>query len=258
MGTTKYIIRVKFPNGEVASGAQIEGINRDAWATSARFWNGTTQDDGSYTWEHIDTGVNGDKYDFYCRYLDANGIEWKGEASDRLFASQMALIKEITLRQPFLDETLDFSLPTDIEDSISKVEFGGELVASVKEMSFALKKGMAHSALTLSTYITEGFLRARAERLGKWKSDYERLTFGQLIENREIQELLPIGILDKMKALNQLRKPSAHFKGLSSAVEEAHIGAQIVTTLASDWFKPSTPQTTIGSPESSKPAGYGE
>ena len=42
MGTTRYIIKVKFPNGTVASGAQIEGINTDAWAESARFWNGTT------------------------------------------------------------------------------------------------------------------------------------------------------------------------------------------------------------------------
>lgn len=249
MGTAKYSIIVKFPDGVVASGARIEGINRDAWSRSGRFWYGTTKNDGIYTWEHIDTGVNGDKYDFYCKYLDTNGVEWKGEGSDRIFTSLEALEKEITLRQPFLDETLDFSLPSEIEDSISRTEFGGELVASVKEMSFALKKGLAHSALTLSSYIIEGLIKARMKKMGIWKEEYDEYTFGQLIDKKEIQKIIPPGILDEMKALNQLRKPSAHFKGVSPIVEEARIGAKIVVTLAQEWFKPETPAGTSITPE---------
>ena len=177
--------------------------------------------------------------------MDLNGVEWRAEASDRLFSSQnTAFVKEITLRRPFLDETLYFSLPSDIENSISNTEFGGEILVSINEISFLLKKGLAHSALTLSSYIIEGLIRARAKKMGIYKAEYDELTFGQLINEGEIKKIIPIGLFDEMKALNHLRKPSAHFKGVSPIVEEARIGAKIVQILAQEWFKPEGPRNS--------------
>ena len=67
-------MKLYFPNGSPANGVKITGFNRDAWTESATDCYGTTTFDGSHTWKHIDTGLNGDKYDFYCRYIDLNGI----------------------------------------------------------------------------------------------------------------------------------------------------------------------------------------
>jgi hypothetical protein len=124
MGATKLTILVKLPDGSPVSGARIEGLNRDTYYESAKQWYGTTNGDERYSWDHISTGVWGDKYDFYCRYVDNSGTEWKGELSDRILTSKDPVVKEMTLRKLFLDEDLEFKLPTDVEENIGKSEFG--------------------------------------------------------------------------------------------------------------------------------------
>ncbi len=236
MGTTTYTLKVYFPDGTPANGVKITGINKDAWAESAKYWMGTTLFDGSLTWKHIDTGVNGDKYDFYCKYIDPNGVTWKGEASDRIFTSLNEIVKEIILYQPPLDEDLDFTLPQLVEANILKTESGKELIAAIGEMRLALKQGMSHSALALSTYIIEGLIIIKAKEIKMWKNQWEEYTFGKLINDPEIQKFIPTEEQDKLFALNKLRIPSVHFKGASSIIEEAKIGKMIILKLAEKWF----------------------
>lgn len=236
MGTTKYTLIVWFPDRTPANGVKITGINRDAWSESARYWYGTTLSDGSHTWDHIDTGVNGDKYDFYCRYLDQNGVEWKGEASDRIFTSTVESLKQITLYQTSLDEDLEFNLPPLVEANIMKANSGEELIAAIKEMAIALKQGMSHSALALSTYIIEGLIIITAKERKIWKDSWKKHSFGKLINEPNIQEIIPFEEHDKLFALNKIRIPGVHFKGGSSIIEEAKIGKNIILKLAEAWF----------------------
>ena len=143
----------------------------------------------------------------------------------------------MTLRKLFLDEDLEFKLPADVEDNIGKSEFGTNLTGAIKEMSVAIKQGMARSALNLSTYIIEGFIRDRAKKMGKWDDKYSTFTFGDLLNDSVVKSLINPGLLNKLNGLNQLRIPSSHFKGTDSIIPEARIGAQIVLELAKDWFK---------------------
>ena len=241
MGTTQYIIKVTFPDGSTAVGVNITGINRDAWTESARYWYGTTNLDGSYTWDHIDTGINGDKYDFTCRYVDSKGSEWKGEASDRIFTRPATQIKTIVLRQPFLDEDLDFTLPGEIESVIAGNQNGNEILAAIKEMGLAIKQGMSHSAIALSTYIIEGLIIMKSKENKIWKTEWNKYTYGQLIKEEEIKAIIPADILERAIALNHLRILGVHFKGTSSIIEDAKSGVQVILFLAKTWFMPSAP-----------------
>lgn len=99
MGTAKYCVNIELPGGKLVDGAQITAQNKDAWFDSARFWQGITKD-GIFCWDHLDTGLNGDKYDFSVRYADLNGVEWRAFFSDRIFSNSE---QTIVLRQMFLD-----------------------------------------------------------------------------------------------------------------------------------------------------------
>ena len=236
MGTTTYTLKIYFPDGNLANGVKFTGINRDAWTEGAKYWYGTTLSDGSYTWEHIDTGINGDKYDFYCRYIDPNGAEWKGEASDRIFTSSTESVMQITLYQTPLDEDLEFNLPSLVEANIKRSVSGKELLEAIGEMAIALKQGMSHSALALSTYIIEGLIIITAKERKIWKEHWKKYSFGKLINEPEIQEIIPLEEHDRLFALNMLRIPGVHFKGGSSIIEEAKIGKEIILKLAGTWF----------------------
>lgn len=77
-------IRVQLPDGTPVSGAQIDGVNHDAWSSEHREWPGTTNIDGGYTWPDIDTGTLGDRYTFHATGSDVRGNKWEGEVSVRI------------------------------------------------------------------------------------------------------------------------------------------------------------------------------
>lgn len=143
MGTAGYCITVIMPDGTMPSGVHIEAVNKDAWFDSGRVWKGTTVE-GKHCWSHIDTGANGDAYDFFLRYSDNNGVEWRSYFTDIIFADDSA---QTSLRQLFFDEEFEFEISPDIEYFLSKKKVGKEILATMKELSLALKKGMSHSAL---------------------------------------------------------------------------------------------------------------
>ncbi len=233
MGTAKYCVKVELPGGKQVDGAQIIAQNKDAWFDSARFWKGITKD-GVFCWDHLDTGLNGDKYDFSVRYVDVNGVEWRAFFSDRIFSNSE---QTIVLRQMFLDEEMEFSIPTDIENYLSHEDGGKEIIAAMKELAISIKKGMSHSALALSTYILEGMIMLKAKNEGVWDPEFENKTFGGLLKMDKVKNLFPNGALDKAEALNRLRRPGVHFKNISPIIYEAKIASNLIMELLVMWFR---------------------
>lgn len=233
MGTAQYCVKVNLPDGSLPSGVHIEAINKDAWFDSGRYWKGTTKD-GVYCWENLDTGTNGDAYDFYLRYADSSGVDWRALFTDRISKKG---VKELTLRQLFLDEDLEVSLPVDIQTFYSQTEEGKEILAAINELSSAIKNGMSHSALALSTYILEGMIFLKADENKIWKDEFGEKTFGGLLGVEEIRELFPKGSLDQVEGLNKFRRTGAHFKRVSHVIHEAKIGAHIIKELSIFWFR---------------------
>ena len=234
MGTARYCISVSMPDRMFVDGVQITAINRDAWASSVKTWSGITKD-GIYCWEHLDTGLNGDKYDFGLRYVDERGIEWRGSFSDRIFSNGE---KKVVLRQVFLDEDTEFTVPPYVENYLIQQDEGKEILAAMKELAVSIKNGMSHAALCLSTYILEGIIILKARIDGVWSSEFEGRTFGALLGLPKVKQLLPSGVLNKAEAINKLRLPGAHFKDISTSINEAKVAVALIKQLCTDWFKP--------------------
>ncbi len=233
MGTAKYCVTVTLPGGKLAEGAQIIAHNRNSWGDSAKYWEGITKD-GVYCWDHIDTGLNGDKYDFSVRYADESGVEWRAGFSDRIFSISE---KTIVLRQMFLDEEMEFSIPSDIENFLTQEDGGKEILSAMKELAISIKRGMSHAALTLSTYILEGLINLKAQKDGIWDKEFEGKTFGGLLKLEKVKRMFPQGALDKAEGINKLRIPGAHFKNISSSIYEAKISVNLIMQLAVIWFR---------------------
>ena len=75
---------VKLPSGKPVAGAQIHGLNHDAWSEKHRDWKGTTDIDGRFTWSNLDKGTLGDRYTFSVTSPDVSGEKWIGEVSQRI------------------------------------------------------------------------------------------------------------------------------------------------------------------------------
>lgn len=231
----QFTLRVILPTEEPAVGADIVGYNRNAANPNMEQWNGSTLSDGTFTWGNIDTGTLGDKYDFYCRYLDSNSVEWVGNLSERIKGSRVPVIRTVMLRQLFMDEWNEFKVPQDIEDTLSRMDDGAELLNAMKEMSMAIKNRMSHSAMALSTYILEGIIKAMAKKRGiEGIGRLDDMTFGDLVNDKDISHLITKGELDKLRGLNKFRISSVHFKGVSTVIEEARIGARLIISLITE------------------------
>jgi hypothetical protein len=90
-------VRVQFPDGSPVSGAQIRGVNHDAWSAKHRDWPATTDLSGTHTWDSIDKGTLGDRYTFSATATDLRGDKWVGEVAVRL-SKDTDLV--ITLHRP--------------------------------------------------------------------------------------------------------------------------------------------------------------
>ncbi len=85
-------VRVQFPDGTPVSGAQITGVNHDAWSQRHRTWSGSTDSLGVFRWGNLDKGTRGDRYTFSAEHADATGARWRGEVSERIRGPQELLI----------------------------------------------------------------------------------------------------------------------------------------------------------------------
>jgi hypothetical protein len=82
-------------------------------------------------------------------------------------------------------------LPPEIESNIEKTPGGGELIAAFREMNLAINQGMSHSAIALSAYIVEGLIIMKVKKDRIWKEEWDRYTYGQLINENDIKKILP-------------------------------------------------------------------
>ncbi len=235
----RFTLQVLLPSGKPAIGASITGHNQNAIDSGTVQWYGSTLEDGTFTWENIDTGFLGDKYDFHCRYLDQNSVEWFGNISERIKTSSEPVTKTVMLRLLFMDEWTEFSISKDTEAFLSKLDNGTEILGAMREMSMAIKNRMSHSAMALSTYILEGIIKSIALKKGVKKIErFDIMTFGKLIHDEEISKIIPVGELNKLRGLNEFRVSSVHFKGITPVIEEARLGAKLIMSLLKELVSP--------------------
>lgn len=81
---SRFTVKVVLPDGTPAPGAQIMGINNDAWSDKHREWPATAGLDGTHTWPSLDDGTMGDRYTFQVKHTDLQGRKWEAESSHRV------------------------------------------------------------------------------------------------------------------------------------------------------------------------------
>ena len=228
----KVEVVVAYPSGEPVVGAQVIGENRSATSESQKRWPATTGNDGSYTWENLDTGVLnlGDLWNFSAIFIDDEGVHWVGSASDRIKGPQTI---QITLSPWYQGEV---KLSDAAKATLGSSQEGRSVLQGIGELNRALKGGLFQSAVALSTYVLEGLFKMKLSVTNKWKSDYGSLTFGQLLIDKDVKEEIPGSLIDRLKALSALRIPNVHFKGSSSMRADAKFAATAVEELAKEWF----------------------
>ena len=77
-------VSVKMPDGTPVPGAQLQGVNHDAWSKAHKEWQGTTDQNGQHVWSNLDTGTLGDRYTFSVSHTAPDGGQWLGEVSERI------------------------------------------------------------------------------------------------------------------------------------------------------------------------------
>lgn len=222
-------IFVYLPGKKPAVGANITGVNRNAWNKKVGSWKGTIGEDGSYTWGNIDTGTFGDFYDFEAIYVDEDGVKWVGRISDRI-------AKPTDLAIVLSPEYRTIHISKEAIENLAKQERGKSLLEGIKELQKSMSAGLVHASITLSTWILEGLIKIKAQNQEIWKEEYEQKTFGQLVSMEEVNKMLPVNMRDRIKGVANWRKPHAHFKGAKTVREEAQLVSYLVKDLAEEWF----------------------
>lgn len=217
------------PGKKPAVGASITGTNRNAWNKNVAYWKGIIGEDGSYTWDSIDTGALGDFYDFEARHVDEDGVKWTGLISER--------IKKPTTHTIILSpEFSTIQISKEAIENLAGQEMGKSILEGIKELQTSLSAGLVHGCITLSTWNLEGLIRIEAKNQGIWDESYERRTFGELVNIKEINEMIPSKMRDRIKGVVSWRKPHAHFKGAKTMREEAQLVSHLVEDLTEEWF----------------------
>jgi hypothetical protein len=229
-------ITVVYPDGRPARGVRLRAHNNNASDQRVANWNGISGSDGTLTWRNLDTGMAGDHYQIDARYTDKDGIAWVGSLTERIFAvnptQPETLGIRITLAEASLDEMHLPQLPEPVIARMRGDPDGRIILDRFVELDRAVQAKLTISPITLATSIIEGLLRVMAKRAGSWNPEWEEETFGALLGRPPIQALLPPAAVDRLRALNQLRKPAAHFKGENPLAAEATLALQIAQDLA--------------------------
>jgi hypothetical protein len=230
-------VSVTYPDGRAAGGVRVVAHNNNA-AGAVSDWYGITGPDGRHKWSSLDTGALGDHYHFMVEHLDPQGVTWISKASDRVAAGPGPMVMPLRLVQALPAELGLPPLSTELIARI-KAEPGGETVlVRFAELGKAIGAKMIIAPITLATSIIEGLLKSLGKRKHVWKEAWNDETFGQLIGHGEIRDLLPPGMIDRLTALNHLRKPAAHFKGDNPLLAESTLSAQLAREVAEYCYSP--------------------
>ena len=230
MGARVRIV-VCFPPSEPAVGAQVVGLNRSAWAGQEKMWRATTGHDGSYTWDNLDTGTLGDKWDFTAELTDKEGIDWMGFASERVKTPRTI---PIPLPPWYHGE---IRLSDALTESLSATEEGRIVLQGFAEIERALRNRLFQATVTLSTYLVEGMIHIKLRNQNKWGPGLEEKTYGWLINLDDVKQDIIPGLLNRLQGLGNFRKVSAHFKGRHTIDAEAQLAVRAVLDLAETWSR---------------------
>jgi hypothetical protein len=226
LGFVSYEITLFLPNGKPASGAEIIAFNKNAIAPSSKTFYGATNNNGYYKWAALATGYYKDTYDFKAQ-KELEGILYIAHWTDRLDSTKGPYIQEITMRTEFFEELKKFDIPTFAIDGLQR-DSQMEILTLINELNICIAQKLPNASISVGTKILEGLIRIYLNRLGKWKEDMNKKTFGQLLGSLKGTDLENIGLYNKLDAINSFRIPAVHFKGTDTTIDEARIGNSVI------------------------------
>lgn len=234
MGVANVEVMVTFPTGETAPGSTITIFSRSEIYQDSKQWSATSDGSGKYVWPNMNTGLLGNVYEFAAKYVDPeNGNIWLGEAVIRV---KRSLTVKINLRKAYLNEITRTQLDISTIEFLSNLEEGDAFIDVLRELSTSLALELSRSAIALSAYLVEGFIRVKLKLDEEWQAKFERRTLGQLLEESAVKQALGNKVYRKALLLNESKVLALHPVGTRSIIEEAYIGVQLMKDIADSWF----------------------
>ncbi len=225
--SARVTVQVKMPDGSAAAGSELAATNLYATDPRNREWKGSTGSDGRFTWARMDTGVlQSDMYRIKATYIDAEGVRWTGEVTDRI---RRDVVVNICVNPSYLGK---LSIPDVVLSNIEKLPEGRTLIEGIRELEEALRGGMAQSVVVLCHWALEGLVILKARTKDLWKDDWDTKSLGYFLDQPEVQQIVPDELRRKARTVAAVRHPGAHFMGKKTSPEEAQIAASIVRDVA--------------------------
>lgn len=231
MGVHIVRIIVKMKVGSKVVGATITAYNSTALFKGIKNWRGGTDLDGICTFNNLDNG-RGDKYDFQAYFVDDSGTNYYGAQSDKIL-HDVDITIILTESLPNVSGTLYIS--NEMVNTLQEDEDGRIILSAIKEMQVAVTNNLPHASIALSTYILEGLIKREAKKKGVWAKEFDNYSYGQLVNEKKLEQLFLKEELAKVKGLNAYRIPAVHFKNVKSVIAEAQVGIGIIGDLIRRW-----------------------
>lgn len=224
MGNAKVKITVKLSDGTPCPGAGIYAYNETALIEEIKEWNGTADKNGIYIFNQLDRGFK-DKYEITATYKDKDGILYKGWYTDKISED----INVTITVNPFFPMGDKYN---EVIEKVKKIGNGnGYIISVMQELISTMQYNLNRASLALETHFLEWLIKKMATSKGIWQQSYDKLTFGQLINEEAIKKILPPGAYDKLKALSYLRNTAVHSKEINTLPEEVQIAWQMIEVL---------------------------
>jgi len=224
-------IAVHLPGKVPAAGAEILGRAKKALEIDKREWLGTTGDNGTFTWPDFETGRQGGFYEFKIIYVDDDGLAWHGSVSEWIAHS---IVLTVTLNPGEGVEPLGISKSA--AEVLEELETGRSIVESVRQIQTAQNSGLSRAVMTLSAWTLEGLIRFRAQGQKVWRREFDDKNLESLLNTKEIDEMLPQNLKERIRDLVSYSRTHGHMKGAGSVPEDAQIACSTVHDLIEAWY----------------------
>lgn len=230
----KVKIQTFLPNGNYAANSDIEFFNRNAIAKDRKTGWTTTDTNGEYEWEDMDTGITGNTYEFTATFTDSlTGVIYLGKVTRRIRRDDTV---KVNLRVTSLGEVFQLRLNKDDLETVTNLDSNGEIMRVVKELAETAKGGLSHATIMLESYIVEAFIIIKLKRSSKWNRSREKYGLGKLLGEQDVQTLLGGELYRRVSLLNELRTPAVHPKQSGSVMEEAALGLGLIRDMIRGWI----------------------
>jgi hypothetical protein len=225
-------IRVALPPNQPVEGAEVTGVNHDAWSSSHRTWRGRTDADGTFTWANLDTGTLGDRYTFAATYTDPDGVSWAGSVSERI---NRPLTLKLILTPTAAGSS---SISADAKGDLDSTQQGRRLLASLTELASVVDSNLVQSALLLEASIVEMAIRMKLERDGQFRGEWDHLSPSVLLSFKQVDDSLGPKLVERVRALYAERNRVVHGPGKDSVPALAQRGRETCIAVVERLFGP--------------------